>query len=84
VYWVPSPVPEPPATRAGHAAMAFGIVAFVLSWLPYVAVVGAAFGVAGVMFGLRALRLAGLGYMTDRGLASAGSRCRPSGWSPAS
>ena len=72
VYSVPSPVPEPPATSAGHASMAFGVVAFVLGWIPFVGVVGLACGVAGLMFGLRAQRLAGLGYVTDRGLTIAG------------
>jgi hypothetical protein len=72
VYWVPSPVPELLATSAGHASMAFGLVALVLGWIPFVGVIGMTGGVAGLVFGLRALRLAGLGYVTDRGLAIAG------------
>jgi hypothetical protein len=70
---VPSPYRERPVTNAAPAAVAFGILALVVGWVPLVGILGIASGVVAIAFAVRALRLAALGYVSDRGLAIAGS-----------
>jgi hypothetical protein len=72
VYSVPSPYAEKPVTNTGPAACAFGLMALLLGWVPVFGIVGITCGVAGIVFALRALELAKLGFVSDRGLAIAG------------
>lgn len=69
VYAVPSPVPHPRTSSTGPASFACGLMAALLGWIP---LVGIALGVLGLALAMKALRLAKLGYLSDRGLAIAG------------
>jgi hypothetical protein len=72
VYAVPSPVSQAPVTNTGPVSFAFGMLAFLLGWIPLVGLIGTGLGVVGLVLGLKALRLAKLGFVSDRGLAIAG------------
>ncbi|WP_433295237.1 hypothetical protein ACQPZQ_12615 [Pseudonocardia sp. CA-142604] len=72
VYAVPSPMQQAPVTNTGPISFAFGMLAFLLGWIPLVGLIGTALGVVGLVLGLKALRLAKIGFISDRGLAIAG------------
>ncbi|GAA1276606.1 hypothetical protein GCM10009609_44500 [Pseudonocardia aurantiaca] len=75
-YQLPQPVygpyPRKPVTNTGPAAFAFGFIALLLGWVPLFGIAGIACGVVGVVLALKALELAKLGFVSDRGLAIAG------------
>jgi hypothetical protein len=72
VYAAPSPVPHPRTSSTGPASFACGLMAALLGWIPLVGIAGIALGVLGLALAMKALRLAKLGYLSDRGLAIAG------------
>lgn len=72
VYAVPTPTPQAPVTNTGPVSFAFGMLAFLLGWIPLVGLIGAGLGVVGLVLGLKALRLVKIGFISDRGLAIAG------------
>lgn len=72
VYAVPSPIPQLPVTNTKPVSFAFGMLAFLLRWIPLVGLIGAGLGVVGLVLGRKALRLAKLGFTSDRGLAIVG------------
>jgi hypothetical protein len=72
VYAVPPPIPQAPVTNTGPISFAFGMLAFLLGWIPLVGLIGTGLGVIGLVLGLKALRLAKIGFISDRGLAIAG------------
>jgi hypothetical protein len=59
-------------TDTGPVSFALGMLAFLLGWIPLVGPIGAGLGVLGLVLGMKALRLAELGFSSDRGLAIAG------------
>jgi hypothetical protein len=68
----PYPMSQPYRRRnsaTGPAAFAFGFLALVMSWVPFV---GIGFGIAGVLFAGKAMQLSRMGVAADRGLAIAG------------
>jgi hypothetical protein len=76
VYGVPSPIPQAPVTNTGPVSFAFGMLAFLLGWIPLVGPIGAGLGVVGPVLGLTALRLAQLGFVSDRRGRLGGRRVR--------
>lgn len=69
-YWAPAPQPAPPpSSTSAHASIAFGIVALVFSWVPLIGVI---LGAVGISLGMKAWRLADLGYDSQRGMGTAG------------
>jgi hypothetical protein len=76
VYGVPSPIPQAPVTNTGPESFAFGMLAFLLGWIPLVGPIGAGLGVVGPVLGLTALRLAQLGFVSDRRGRLGGRRVR--------
>lgn len=79
VYTVPSPVPQAPVTSTGPVGFAFGVLALMLGWIPLFGIAGIACAVVGLALCMKALRLAKLGFISDRGLAIAGVVCACAG-----
>lgn len=66
-----SPAPAP-SSNLGATSLAFGLIGMVFGLVPLIGVVGIPLMIIGLVFGIKAMKLADRGVQVDRGMSMGG------------